>query len=57
MHVAEIKCIMDMLNSYKRIHYHRGYNPRFGMLGAIYGSEITMILKILSFWSKYKDLS
>ena len=25
--------------------YHRGYTHRFGMVGAIYGSETTMIFK------------
>ena len=29
----------------KGIHYHRGYNHSFGMVGAIYGSETTMIYK------------
>ena len=28
---------------YRGIHCYRGYNHMFGMVGAIFGSEITMI--------------
>ena len=27
------------------MHYHMGYNHKFGMVGDIYGSEITVIFK------------
>ena len=50
MHVTGLMCILDML--YRGIHNHRGYNHRFGMVGAIYGSETIMILKKLEFLFK-----
>ena len=46
MHVSKIKCILECFR-YRDIHYHRGYNHRFGIVGAIYGSEATMIKKKL----------
>ena len=42
MHATKIKCILACFR-YNGIHYHRGYNHRFGMVGAIYGSETTLI--------------
>ena len=43
MPVTEIKYLTCF--RYRGIHYHRGYDYWFRMMGAIYGSETTMIFK------------
>ena len=48
MHVTEINFNWTCFR-YRGIHYHRGYNHRFGMGGAVYGSETIMIKKTLVF--------